>query len=256
MEIFDTHAHYDDSAFDSDRDGLLGSVLPAAGVCGIVTAGTDVRSSRDSAALAAKYGYVYFAAGIHPENAESAKDGDLSLIAQILKNSKKAVAVGEIGLDYHCDVDRELQKKFFEEQLVLARELDLPVIIHDRGAHADTMEIVRRFRPRGTLHCFSGSAESARELVSLGFYIGFTGSVTFKGNKKSVKVAETVPLERILVETDCPYMAPEPVRGRRSDSSMITHTLSFIAKVKGVPPEEMSRITAQNARRLFAIDSK
>jgi TatD DNase family protein len=253
MEIFDTHAHYDDSAFDSDRDELLSTMLPNAGVCGIVTAGTNTNSSKQNAALAAKYGYVYFAAGIHPEDVESAKDGDLSIISDIIKNNKKAVAVGEIGLDYHYDIDKETQKRFFEKQLSLARALDLPVIIHDRDAHADTLEIIKKYKPRGTLHCFSGSAESAKELVSLGFYIGFTGSVTFKNNKKAAKVIEAVPPERILVETDCPYMAPEPFRGRRSDSSMIERTLTFIAQIKGVSPDEMSHITAQNARRLFNI---
>lgn len=255
MEIFDTHAHYDDEAFNDDRDKLLGRILPASGVCGIVSAGTNVKTSRANAALAEKYDYVYFAAGIHPEDVETAEPGDLSLIEQLLKSSKKAVAVGEIGLDYHYDIDKNLQKKFFEQQLALAREFDLPVIIHDRDAHADTLEEVRKFRPKGTLHCFSGSAESARELVSLGFYLGFTGSVTFKGNKKAAKVVEAVPLDRILVETDCPYMAPEPVRGRRSDSSMIAHTLSFIAEIKGISPEELAHITANNARQLFNINT-
>lgn len=256
MEIFDTHAHYDDPAFDSDRDEMLGSILPQSGVCGIVTAGTTLGTSRASAALAAKYSYIYFAAGIHPEDAESEKEGDLLLIAELLKSSEKGVAVGEIGLDYHCDVDRDLQKRLFSKQLELANELNLPVVIHDRDAHADTLEIIRRYHPRGTLHCFSGSAESAQELVSLGFYIGFTGSVTFKNNKKAAKVLEVVPNDRILTETDCPYMAPVPLRGKRSNSSMIARTLEFIAEIKGVTAEEMSHITAQNARRLFDIKEK
>lgn len=253
MEIFDTHAHYDDTAFDSDRDTLLSDTLPNAGVCCVISAGTTVNSSLKNAALAKKYGYVYFAAGVHPEDAGTAADGDIARIAEIINTNEKAVAIGEIGLDYHCDVDRELQKSLFEQQLVLSRELNLPVVIHDRDAHADTLDIIRKFRPRGTLHCFSGSAESARELVALGFYIGFTGSVTFKNNKKAAKVIEAVPTERILVETDCPYMAPEPFRGHRSDSSMIERTLLFIAQVKGVQPEELAHITARNARLLFNI---
>lgn len=256
MEIFDTHAHYDDTAFDGDRDRLLGEVLPAAGVCGIVTAGTTVKSSMASAALAAKYDYIYFAAGIHPEDAEGAKEGDIDRIADIIRANKKAVAVGEIGLDYHCEVDHKLQQRYFEKQLELANTLGLPVVIHDRDAHADTLEIIRRYKPHGTLHCFSGSAESAEELIKLGFYIGFTGSVTFKNNKKAARVIEAVPLERILTETDCPYMAPEPMRGRRSDSSMIERTLMFIAQQKGISADELSHITAQNARRLFSIKER
>lgn len=255
MEIFDTHAHYDDEAFSADRDELLGRVLPESGVCGVVSAGTNVASSRANAQLSEKYDYIYFAAGIHPEDVETAKDGDLELIEELLKSGKKAVAVGEIGLDYHYDIDKTLQKRYFEAQLELAKKLDLPVIIHDRDAHADTLEEIRRFRPKGTLHCFSGSAETARELVDLGLYIGFTGSVTFKGNKKAARVIEAVPLERILVETDCPYMAPEPLRGRRSDSSMIAYTLSFIANIKGISAEELAHITANNARTLFNINT-
>jgi TatD DNase family protein len=253
MEIFDTHAHYDDEAFDVDRDTLLGSYLPQAGVCGIITAGTNVASSLKSAALAEKYDYIHFAAGIHPEDVAGTKGGDIAKIADIIKSHKKAVAVGEIGLDYHYDGDRELQQRLFTEQLTLAQELGLPVIVHDRDAHADTLRILKQFHLRGTLHCFSGSAESAVELLSLGFYIGFTGAVTFKNNKKAAAVLAAVPQERILVETDCPYMAPEPFRGRRCDSSMIRSTLEFIAKLKGISADEMARITAQNARCLFGI---
>lgn len=254
MEIFDTHAHYDDEAFDSDRDEMLSSVLPKSGVCGIVTAGTNVKTSITSAELAAKYDYIYFAAGIHPEDAADMQDGDIDRIAEILKNNKKAVAVGEIGLDYHWEIDRALQKNIFERQLVLANELDLPVVIHDREAHADTLELIEKYRPRGTVHCFSGSAETAKELISLGMYLGFTGSVTFKNNKKSPAVIEAIPNDRILVETDCPYMAPVPLRGKRSDSSMINLTLQFIADIKGLTPNEMGHITAQNARKLFGIN--
>ncbi|MEG6571381.1 TatD family hydrolase [[Clostridium] cellulosi] len=254
MEIFDTHAHYDDSSFDDDRSILLGKTLPEAGVVGVISAGTTVESSRFNASLAQKYDYVYFAAGIQPEETEKTGDGYLEEIAEIIKSSDKAVAVGEIGLDYHWKIDKPTQKRFFEEQLILANELNKPVIIHDREAHADTLELVKKYKPRGTLHCFSGSAETAMEFVRLGLYIGFTGAVTFKNNKKAPKVIEVVPIDRILVETDCPYMAPEPLRGRRSDSTMIEHTLAFIARIKGVTTEEMAHITAENARRLFNLN--
>lgn len=253
MEIFDTHAHYDDKAFDNDRDELLSNVLPQNQVVGVITAGTTVETSLASATLAEKYDYIYFAAGIHPEDVESYKDGDIDRIAEILKTKNKAVAVGEIGLDYHWDTDRELQKQLFGEQLALSKELYLPVVIHDREAHADTLDYIKKYRPRGTVHCFSGSAEMAKEVLSLGMYLGFTGSVTFKNNKKAAAVLNVTPLDRILVETDCPYMAPEPFRGKRSDSSMIASTLNYIADIKGISPEEAAHITAQNARTLFGI---
>lgn len=256
MEIFDSHAHYDDKAFDGDREKMLSSVLPCAGVSGIISAGTTVESSRMNFELSEKYDYLYFAAGIQPEEVESAPRDYLDIIKNIVKNSDKAVAVGEIGLDYHYDTDRDIQKRFFGEQLELAGSLDLPVVIHDRQAHADTLEFVKRYRPRGTVHCFSGSAETALEFVKLGLYIGFTGAVTFKNNKKAASVLRAVPPDRILVETDCPYMAPEPIRGQRSDSSMIKYTLEFIARIKGVTPEEMGRATAENARRLFDIKTR
>ena len=253
MEIFDTHAHYDDTAFDADRDMLLGETLPAAGVCGIVSCGTNIKSSKANAGLAAKYKYLYFAAGIHPEDAEGYEDGDIDRLTELIKGSEKAVAVGEIGLDYHWEIDRTLQKTLLERQLDLARTLNLPVILHDRDAHGDMLDILHTHKPCGVMHCFSGSAESAEELVALGFYIGFTGSVTFKNNKKAARVVEAVPIERIVVETDCPYMAPEPLRGKRSDSAMIVRTLDFIAGVRGIATEELARITASNARSLFNI---
>lgn len=255
MEIFDTHAHYDDSAFDADREELLGNKLQKGGVTGVVTAGTTVESSKKAAALAEKYDYIYFAAGIHPEDCEAAQDGDISRVAELIKSSQKAVAVGEIGLDYHWEIERSVQKRWFEQQLELAKELNLPVIIHDREAHADTLEAIKTYRPRGTVHCFSGSAEMAQELIKLGMYLGFTGSVTFKNNKKAAAVIEAVPLSRILVETDCPYMAPEPFRGKRSDSTMIEKVIEYIAQIKNAEPEEIGHITAQNARDLFQIES-
>lgn len=253
MKIFDTHAHYDDKAFDEDREELLTEVLPSKDVKLILTAGTNLFSSLRSQKLAKKYPYIYFAAGIHPEDIDDADESDLEIVEDILTRDEKGVAVGEIGLDYHCDTDKNLQKFFFEKQLILANKLNLPVVIHDREAHGDTMDLIRKYKPKGTLHCFSGSAEMAKELVDLGLFIGCTGNVTFKGNKKALRVIEEVPAERLLVETDCPYMAPVPLRGNRSDSSMISYTLEFMANIKGVSAEEMSLITYQNACSLFSI---
>lgn len=253
MEIFDSHAHYDDPAFDGDRQSLLAS-LPAAGVTGIINAGTSVRSSLAGAALAAAYPFIRFAAGIHPEEAQNAAETDLSAIADIAGSTPGAAAIGEIGLDYHfADCPREVQQFYFQRQLALSLELDLPVIVHDREAHADTLRLLKKYRPRGVVHCFSGSAEMAAELLALGFYIGFTGVITFKNNKKAAGVVAAVPLDRLLVETDCPYMAPEPLRGRRSDSSMIAHTLEKIALFKGISPEQAGFAAAHNARELFRI---
>lgn len=254
MEIFDTHAHYDDSSFDSDREILLSETLPKSGVCGVISAGVDIKTSKANLELSRKYEYIYFAAGIQPEEVEKIDENYIDLLSDIIKSSNKAVAVGEIGLDYHWNTDRTIQKRVFEEQLRLAKELGKPVVIHDREAHYDTLEILKKYTPAGTLHCFSGSVEIAMEFVKLGLYIGFTGAVTFKNNKKAPKVIEAVPLDRILVETDCPYMAPVPFRGHRSDSSMLVHTIEFIAGIKGLTPEEMAHITAQNARRLFRIE--
>ena len=252
MEIFDSHAHYDDPAFDDDRAQLLDS-FPGCGIVGIVNAGTSVRASLAAVSLADRYPLVYAAAGIHPEEAESMQPGDLARIGEIISGSRKVVAVGEIGLDYHCDVDRARQKQVFEEQLRLAYERNLPVIIHDREAHADTLSLIRKYRPRGVLHCFSGSVEMAAEVVTLGMYLGFTGVVTFKNNRKAAGVLATVPHERVLVETDCPYMAPEPLRGRRCDSSMLVHTIARIAAVWETGPDSVARLTAGNARRLFGL---
>lgn len=252
MQLFDSHAHYNDAVFDGDRETLLAS-LPAAGVTGIVNCGTSVAASLESLRLAQAYPFVYAAAGIHPEDCAGAQPGDLDRIASLLAENPKAVAVGEIGLDYHDDTPRLLQLEWFEKQLQLALKLDLPVIIHDREAHGDTMELLRRYRPRGVMHCYSGSVEMAKELIALGFYLGFTGAVTFKSNKKARAVVEWMPADRLLIETDCPYMSPEPLRGRRSDSSMLAHTLARVAEIKGIDPEQAGRLTERNARMLFGL---
>lgn len=250
MRIIDSHAHYDDRAFDEDRYSLLDEIF-AGDVEKIINVGCSVKGSRDSVALAEKYENIFATAGLHPDAAD-----EISQLEEIrsLCGHKKVVAVGEIGLDYHYENhDRELQKLAFEEQLKLAAEVELPVVIHSRDACEDTLTLLRKYRPSGVMHCFSGSAETAREVVALGMYVGFTGAVTFKNAKKARRALEEVPLERLLVETDCPYMSPEPLRGRRSHSGMLIHTLGVFAEVKGVSLEEIAEITARNAQTLFGL---
>ena len=250
--IFDSHAHYDDDRFAEDRDELLKRVFES-GVVGIVNCGSDLKSSITSLNLAAKYENIYAAAGIHPHEAEDAGKNDLLLIADLL-NDEKCVAVGEIGLDYHYDFSpRDIQKQIFEEQLKIAKEKDMPVIIHDREAHEDTMEFLKKYRPKGVVHCFSGSAEMAKEVVKLGMYIGLGGAVTFKNAKKPVSVAAVVPDDKLLSETDCPYMTPVPHRGERNDSSLIPFTAEVIASVRGITAQEVLDITCKNAKELFGI---
>lgn len=250
MRIIDSHAHYDDSSFDADREDVLRELFSGE-ICKIVNIGCSVKSSYSSVKLAEEYAGIYAAVGLHPDAAD-----EIDRIEEIrrLCGNKKVVAVGEIGLDYHYEEhSRDIQKKAFEEQLKLAAELDMPVVIHSRDAWEDTMELLRKYRPKGVMHCFSGSAETAREIVTMGMYVGFTGVVTFKNAKKALKALEAVPLDRLLVETDCPYMAPEPNRGKRNYSGYLPYTVAAMAAVKGVSPDEMAEITAENAERLFNI---
>lgn len=250
MRIIDSHAHYDDSSFDADREEILRELFSGE-ICKIVNIGCSVKSSYSSVKLAEEYAGIYAAVGLHPDAAD-----EIDRIEEIrrLCGNKKVVAVGEIGLDYHYEEHgRNIQKKAFEEQLKLAAELDMPVVIHSRDAWEDTMEFLRKYRPKGVMHCFSGSAETAREIVGMGMYVGFTGVVTFKNAKKALKALEAVPLDRLLVETDCPYMAPEPNRGKRNYSGYLPYTVAAMAAVKGVSPNEMAEITAENAERLFNI---
>ena len=252
--IFDTHAHYDDEAFDTDRDTLLGE-LPSLGVSLIMYCGCDIVSSAHALDLAHQYDYVYCALGIHPEQAGEERKGDLDVIAELLEAEPKAKAVGEIGLDYHWEdnAPRETQLDLFERQLALSKDLDLPVIIHDRDAHQDTLDLLHKYQPKGVLHCFSGSVEMMQEVVDLGMYIGLGGAVTFKGAKKPVRVAKAVPLDRLLLETDCPYMAPTPYRGNRNQSSYISAVAEFIADLRGLDPQEFTDQCNQNGRTLFDI---
>lgn len=253
--IFDSHAHYDDSQFDGDREELLGHILPEKGVSGVINMAADLASCQTTWELTQRYGYVYGAAGIHPEEARDLPHDWLAQVKGWL-GRPKMVAVGEIGLDYHwldaCPKDR--QQEVFADQLELAKELSLPVVVHDREAHADILAFLQRYRPAGVVHCFSGSWETAKEILNLGMYIGLGGVVTFKNARHPVKVAKNIPLDRLLLETDCPYMAPVPFRGKRNDSSLIAYVAERIGEVRGQPAEEILQAAEANARRLFAID--
>ena len=238
--IFDSHAHYDSEQFDIDRDELLGSVLPQKGVVAVINMAADYESLKKTVALCEKYDYIYGAVGIHPECANDLPDNWLSDVEALLSHPK-IVAVGEIGLDYHWEDEcpREKQKEVLIAQLELAKKHDLPVVIHDREAHGDMMDILRKYKPKGVVHCFSGSAELAQETVKLGMYIGLGGVVTFKNARHSVEVAKAIPLDRLLTETDAPYMAPVPFRGKRCDSSMIPYDAAKIAEVRGITAQEV-----------------
>lgn len=253
--IFDSHAHYDSNQFNADREELLSKVLPEADVVGVINMGSDFPGCFDTLKLVEEYDYIYGAAGIHPECAKDLPEDWLSQIEEMVQRPKM-VAVGEIGLDYHwldaCPKDR--QQEVFEAQLALANRLGMPVSVHDREAHADTMAMLQAYRPRGVMHCFSGSVEMARELLKLDMYIGLGGVVTFKNSRHAVEVAAEIPLDRLLLETDAPYMAPVPHRGKRNDSSLIRLVAEKIAEVRDISPEKVLEITAENTRRLFKIN--
>ena len=252
--LFDTHAHYDAQQFDTDREEVL-AALPESGVGLVVNPGCDLESSAAAADLAARHGHVYAAAGYHPENCAPYGPGDLDRLRE-LAGLPKTVAIGEIGLDYHWEDNppKDLQREVFRAQMALAEELDLPVIVHDRDAHADAMAVVRDFpRVRGVFHCFSGSAQMARDLVKLGWMISFTGVLTYPNARRAVEAAAAVPLDRLMIETDSPYMSPVPCRGSRNDSRRLGYICQRLAEIKGISPEECARITAENGRRFFQI---
>lgn len=251
--IFDTHSHYDDNEFNPDREELL-SNLQGQGVSFIVSCGCDIDTTQYNFDLAQKHEYIYFAAGFHPECLEGASLDDLDIIKKFAEN-KKCVAIGEIGLDYHwMSSTKEVQKEFFETQINLAKELDLPVIVHDREAHGDTLDILKVTKPKGVVHCFSGSKEMAREIIKLGMYIGLNGVVTFKNARKSLEVVKDIPLDRLVLETDCPYLAPVPMRGKRNDSSLIPYVAEKIGETLGMNTQEILDITMNNAKKLYGID--
>ena len=257
MAIFDTHAHYDSSAFHADRDEVL-SALPAAGVGLVVNAGCDIESSRAGIALAEKYSYLYAAVGIHPSDCGGCTDADFHVIEELCRHPKVG-AVGEIGLDYYWkdNPPKAFQKKIFCRQIELALELNLPVVIHDREAHGDTMDILRSYpKLRGVLHCFSGSPEMARELLKQGWFLGFDGPITYKNAKKTLEIIEETPLDRILIETDAPYLTPVPHRGKRNDSRYLSYVIEKLAELKSISSEEMEHISWQNGLRLFGLEHR
>ena len=256
--IFETHAHYDDERFDGDREALLAS-LGSEGVGNVINVGASFEGCRASLEYAKNHDFIFAALGIHPENCEDFTPENVSWIEERLKD-ERVVAVGEIGLDYYWVKEQEgraRQREIFNEQLKLARDFGLPVIIHSREACEDTFDILARAAGdgiTGVMHCFSYSREVAERYFSIGFYIGVGGVVTFKNSKKLKEAVETAPLERILLETDCPYMAPEPFRGKRNDSTLIRYVADEIARIKGISTAEVISVTEENARRLFRTD--
>ena len=252
--IFDTHAHLDDRAFDTDRAALL-SQLPGLGLALVMNPGCSLASSRAVAALAENYDYVYAAVGSHPDAADEVTEDVLEQYRQLARQCPKVRAIGEIGLDYHYeDIPREVQQRAFRAQMALARELELPVIVHEREAHEDGMRIVEEFpQVTGVFHCYSGSLEMAKVLIRRGWYIGFGGVLTFKNARKAVEAASQIPLDRLVLETDCPYMSPEPFRGRRNDPGRLHLVAERLAQLRGLSAEEIENITLENGKRLYRI---
>ena len=251
--FFDSHAHFDDKRFDCDRDEILLS-MARNGISNIVNIGADIESSKSTVKLAEKYDFIYAAVGVHPHDVKDMNEGMLSGIAELSRN-KKVVAIGEIGLDYYYDNSpRDTQKYWFEKQMELAYELKLPVVIHSRDATEDTIKICSENKIHGgIIHCFSGSVESAKIFLDLGYHISFAGPVTFKNARNLPEVAKIVPEDRLLIETDCPYMAPEPHRGERNSSIFVRHVAEKLAEIRGVSVEHIANITSDNARKLFNI---
>lgn len=252
--LFDTHAHLNDEAFDADRAELL-ETFKDAGVGLVLNAGCSLESSYASIELAEQYPWIYASVGTHPDTADEVNEELLETYRRMCQNPK-VKAIGEIGLDYHYEtIPREVQQQAFRMQMGLAEELDMPVIVHERDAHEDGMAIVKEFsKVKGVFHCYSGSAEMARQLVDMGWYIGFTGVLTFKNARKAVETAASIPLERIVLETDCPYMAPEPYRGRRNHSGYLMKMAEKLAQIRGLSVEEVISITTENAKRLYRIE--
>ena len=252
--LFDTHAHMDDRAFDNDREELLRS-LPEQGLTLVMNPGCSLESSRNASKLAQEYDYIYAAVGSHPDATDEVSEEVLDEYRKLCKLNPKIKAIGEIGLDYHYeDIPRDIQLQAFRAQMALAKELHLPAIVHERDAHEDGMAVVREFpEVTGVFHCYSGSAEMARQLVDKGWYIGFTGVLTFKNARKAVEVAASIPLERIVLETDCPYMAPEPFRGKRNHPGYLYRMAEKLAEIRGLSVEEIHAITVENGRRLYKI---
>lgn len=254
--IFDTHAHYDDDAFDEDRDTLLGEIF-SSGICCITDVGASVKSSKSAVALSKKWSQIYAAVGVHPDSTADMTEEDIETLRS-LAQEKKVVAIGEIGLDYYWDNSpREVQKKWFERQLALAREVDLPVIIHSREAAKDTMDIMREVAKAGNtgvIHCYSYAAPMAKEYISMGFFIGIGGVLTFKNARVIKEVASEIPLSSIVLETDSPYLAPVPYRGKRNNSMYLKEVVKQLAQIKQVSEETVITTTLANAKRLYRLE--
>ena len=252
--IFDTHAHYDDERFDEDRFELI-EELHKDGIKYILNAASDVNSTKIGLMLAQKYDFVFTAAGIHPHHVEKIDDNTIAELEELVRSSKKIVAIGEIGLDYYYDfTPREIQKKWFKEQINLAKKTKLPIIIHDRDSHEDIMKLIIDEEAKevgGVFHCYSGSIEMARDVLDNNFYMSFGGPVTFKNARKVIDVVKFVPEDRLLVETDCPYLTPEPFRGKRNHSGYLKHIIKKIAEIKGLSFEKVAELTMENGKRLF-----
>jgi len=252
--LFDTHAHLDADGFDTDRDALLGSLAEHA-VTLVMDPACNLESAEQIMAMTKQYPFVYGAVGTHPSDADEVDEAVITRYREMCKENPKIKAIGEIGLDYHYDdVPRDIQRQAFRRQLELAGELELPVIVHDREAHEDTLAMVREFPDvKGVFHCYSGSAEMARQLVQMGWYIGFTGVLTFKNARKAVEVAASIPLERIVIETDSPYLAPEPFRGKRNDPRYVYRVAEKLAEIRGLTVAEICSITMENGKRLYRL---
>ena len=252
--LFDTHAHMNDPVFDTDREQVLLG-LKDKGVALVMNPGCSLENSRQAVELARTYDFMYAAVGTHPDTADEVNEAVLDEYRMLCKQCDKVKAIGEIGVDYYYEtVPRQIQLQAFRMQMELAREVQLPVIIHERNAHDDGMRMVQEFKDvTGVFHCYSGSAEMARQLVKMGWYIGFTGVLTFKNARKAVETAQQIPLERIVLETDCPFMAPEPFRGKRNDPGYLYRMAERLAELRGISVEEVHAITTENAKRLYRI---
>lgn len=254
--IFESHAHYDDERFDEDREALIAS-LPVNGIERVINVGASMDSCRATLELIEKYDFMYGALGIHPSDCGELTDADIDWLEREAAGNPKVVSIGEIGLDYHWqEPESAVQVKWFESQLDLAKRVNLPVIIHSRDADLPTQEILRAHQDGftgGVIHCYSYSKESSRIYMDMGYYIGVGGVVTFKNARKLKETVEYAPLDRILLETDCPYMAPEPHRGERNSSLFLPHVVDMIASIKKVSPEEVMQVTARNASELFKV---
>ncbi len=270
--IFDTHSHYTSSAFDADRTTVL-QALPAKGIVGVCEQSTGMADAVETLTLAHQFPWMYAAIGIHPESLTPAEkcgewgasptitkyggdwQAELNDLCKLMGDDPKVVAIGECGLDYHWPVPKEAQNAMFEAHIKLALDLDKPIIVHDREAHADVYALLKKYKPKGIVHCYSGSAEDALWLAEQGMYLGFGGACTFKGAKRSCKAIQALPLERIVLETDCPYMTPVPHRGKRNDSSLLTHVGEHIAQLKGMDAATVFQVTTANANEVFRIQT-